>query len=93
MQKHYPISQAKNHLPAIIHAVEDGEAVELTRHGKPVAVLLSTAQYQDLIQPHINLWEAITSFRKSWSSSGLLENDEFSDIRDISKGRKVIFDI
>ncbi len=91
MQKHYPISEAKNHLPAIIHAVEDGEAVKLTRHGKPVAVLLSTAQYQDLIQPHIDLWEAVTSFRKS--SSDLLENDDFSDMRDISKGRKVTFDI
>jgi prevent-host-death family protein len=31
------IAQAKNRLPELIRAVEDGETVVITRHGKPVA--------------------------------------------------------
>ena len=31
------IAEAKNRLPELIRAVEDGENVVITRHGKPVA--------------------------------------------------------
>jgi antitoxin (DNA-binding transcriptional repressor) of toxin-antitoxin stability system len=31
------IAEAKNRLPELIRAVEDGEKVIITRHGKPVA--------------------------------------------------------
>jgi prevent-host-death family protein len=31
------IAEAKNRLPELIRAVEDGETVVITRHGKPVA--------------------------------------------------------
>jgi antitoxin (DNA-binding transcriptional repressor) of toxin-antitoxin stability system len=33
------IAEAKNRLPELIRAFEDGEAVVITRHGKPVAQL------------------------------------------------------
>jgi prevent-host-death family protein len=33
------IVEAKNRLPELIHAVENGEKVVITRHGKPVAQL------------------------------------------------------
>lgn len=33
------IAEAKNHLPELIRAVEAGEAVVITRRGKPVAQL------------------------------------------------------
>ena len=33
------IAEAKNRLPELIRAVEDGEKVVITRHGKPVAQL------------------------------------------------------
>jgi len=31
------VAQAKNRLPELIRAVENGESVIITRHGKPVA--------------------------------------------------------
>lgn len=34
------IAEAKNRLPEIIRAVEQGEAVIITRHGKPVAQIV-----------------------------------------------------
>ncbi len=90
MQKQYPISEAKNNLPAIIHGVENGSAIQLTRHGKPVAVILSTMQYQQLTKPRTNLWEDLASFRKSVAPSDLLtENDVFSKVRDQSQGRDI----
>jgi prevent-host-death family protein len=35
------VNQAKNQLSALIHAVEEGEEVVLTRHGKPVVRLVA----------------------------------------------------
>jgi len=33
------IAEAKSHLPQLVRAVEEGETVVITRHGKPVACL------------------------------------------------------
>jgi antitoxin Phd len=46
MERQFTIAEAKSRLPAIIHSVEDGPSVKLTRHGKPVAVLLSICEYE-----------------------------------------------
>jgi prevent-host-death family protein len=42
MEKQYAIVDAKNKLPSLIHSVETGQAVKLTRHGKPAAGILKT---------------------------------------------------
>ena len=42
------IAEAKNELPRLIHKTEQGEAVHITRRGKPVAVLLSEDEYNRL---------------------------------------------
>jgi len=34
------IAEAKNRLPELIRAVENGESVVITRHGKPVAQIV-----------------------------------------------------
>lgn len=36
-----PIFDVKNRLPYFIHLVENGETVQITRHGKPVARIVS----------------------------------------------------
>ena len=48
MEEQYTIADAKNKLPSLIHSVETGQAVKLTQHGRPVAVLLSIKDYQRL---------------------------------------------
>jgi len=48
MRKQFSINEAKNKLPAIIHYVEKGPFVELTRRETPVAVLLSIEEYERL---------------------------------------------
>ncbi len=40
------ISMLKNHLPEWVHLAETGQDIHITRHGKPVAVMISLAKYQ-----------------------------------------------
>ena len=51
MAKQYSISDARNNLPSIVKQVEYGPAVELTRRGRPVAVLISHKEYERLNPP------------------------------------------
>ncbi|HVH45404.1 MAG TPA: type II toxin-antitoxin system Phd/YefM family antitoxin [Labilithrix sp.] len=47
MRRRVSVAEAKNHLPALIHEVENSRrSVEITRRGKTVAVLLSSAAYE-----------------------------------------------
>ena len=40
------IAEAKNALTRLIYEAERGEAIHITRHGKPVAVLISADIYE-----------------------------------------------
>jgi prevent-host-death family protein len=57
------IAEAKNNLSHLIHQLEAGESIRLTRYGKPVAVMISEDQYQNLIAPNKNLNAAILNWR------------------------------
>jgi len=59
------IAEAKNQLTRLIHQAERGEAVHITRRGRPVAVLLSEAEYERLSRasPRFTFWEAIQAMR------------------------------
>jgi prevent-host-death family protein len=41
--KSVPIKDLKQHLAAVINDVESGEYIVVTRHGKPVALLVSSS--------------------------------------------------
>ena len=64
MGKSYSIAEARDNLAAIVHDVEETAAVELTRRGKPVAVLLSVDEYRRLAANKRDLWDAYTEFRR-----------------------------
>jgi prevent-host-death family protein len=78
-------------LTRLVHQAEQGQAIELTRHGRPVAVILSKKAYEDLAAGHRpSLSEAFEKFR-SWADLEAITEgrDEFEDVRDQSPGRKV----
>lgn len=54
-----PIHEAKNKLPHFIHLVEEGESLEITRHGKTVAFLVhqQTLPEQDRFSIALNHWK------------------------------------
>lgn len=62
------IAEAKNQLPRMVHEVETGETVHITRHGRPVAVLISEAEYARLSagsQGRKNIWDTIRDWRNT----------------------------
>ena len=75
-QRTYSITEAKDRLPALVHEAEtEKEPVRLTRRGKPVAVLVSEAEYQRLLsfKPKRTFYEAIQEFRASMTPKELEE--------------------
>ena len=59
MNDAYSIAEAKNNLSGLVHEAEQGRPVRLTRRGKPVAVLISTEQYERLSKPRKKIeWSA-----------------------------------
>lgn len=87
------IVNAKNNLSHLIHELDTEEMVQLTRHGKPVAVMMSEAHYKKLISPTQSLNTAILNWRE--------QQDELSDgfseetlhaIRAEAKGRDFSWD-
>jgi prevent-host-death family protein len=90
MLKRYSIAEARNKFTALIRRVEQDTAVELTRRGKPVAMIVSIQHYQQLQAEKIGFWQAFDAFRVKFDLEELdIQPDIFSDLRDDSPGREV----
>lgn len=63
MDDGHSIAEARNNLARLVHVAEDGEPVRLTRRGKPVAVILSVAEYERLRAAGDGLWDRLQRFR------------------------------
>ena len=87
MPEQYSISSARNRLPKLVHEVESGSAVELTRRGKPVAMLLSIEEYRRMRAGKPDFWEALSRFRKETDLEELGADEVWADVRDRSAGR------
>ena len=87
--RQYSIAAARNRLPAIVHDTERGTPAELTRRGKPVAVLISIQDYGRLTRGRPDPWEALESFRKTHDLEDLDAESVFANTRDRSPGREV----
>lgn len=84
----YSISQARAHLPTIIDQTEAGVEVELTRRGKPVAVVVPIKEYERLRAGRPSFAEAYRNFLEDHSLEELGLDDDFaSKVRDKSPGR------
>lgn len=69
-------SEAKTHLPEILDAVERGETVRITRHGRPIARLVPEARRR---QDEID--EAIANIRKLRRRTGSITREEILAFR------------
>ena len=89
MTKRYSIAEARDRFTFLIREAETEKGVEITRHGEPVAVLLSYRRYQRLSASQA-FWDSYNSFRETFDLSELaIEPEIFEDIRDTSPGREV----
>lgn len=90
MAQSYAIAEARANLPTLIAEVEAGVAVELTRRGKVVAVMISVAEYQRLRSKRVSFQVAYQEFLKRHSLAEVgVEPDFARKVRDRSPGRKV----
>ena len=76
----YTIAQAKLHLPSLVRLAEKDGCVELTRRGRPVAVILSIGEYHSLKSPPSNWWEKVQAFRAAVNLRYLLDTNIISEI-------------
>lgn len=84
------IAEARANLPTLIDEAEAGVAVELTRRGKVVAVMISVAEYQRLRSKRLSFQDAYRQFLKKHSLAEVgLEPDFARKVRDRGTGRKV----
>ena len=91
MAKQHSIAEARNSLPSLVRAAESGKAVELTRRGEPVAVLIGRRQYERLTMKHRGFSEAYGEFTQEVDLVELAINPDelFAGARDDSHGREV----
>jgi prevent-host-death family protein len=62
------VSEARQHLPAVIDRAQN-EAVTLVRYGRPAAVLLSPARYEQLLAAAENA-EDVAAFDEAMAEEG-----------------------
>ena len=61
------IAEAKNRLPELIRAVEEGKSVTITRHGKPVAQLNRAPAARS--KPQLGAMKDRIKFLPGWDES------------------------
>ena len=89
MKKKHAIASEGDNLAQLVHEVESGKTIEITRRGRTVAILLSSIEFARLSEGQSNLWADIELFRAEADFDSLAE--VFDDTRDFSKGREVDF--
>ena len=90
MPKRYSVADARSNLPRILHDVESGSDIELTRRGRSVAVLVSVHKYRRLSSGRPRFAEAYQAFLSRFSLGDCGVDDEFPDsLREKDEGRRV----
>ncbi|MSP72829.1 MAG: type II toxin-antitoxin system Phd/YefM family antitoxin [Myxococcales bacterium] len=88
MSKSISVAQARAELPNLLRDVERGETVEITRRGRPVAIVLSVGDYERLTAGRRAFADAYRAWRASVADEDLvLPQDYFRQLRDRSPGR------
>ena len=91
MTERYSIAEARRNLPKLVHEAERGKAVELTRRGESVAMLISRRRFEQLASNHSGFTETYRTFAENvdLAKLGLDPDQLFSEIRADTQGRDV----
>ena len=90
MAQRYSIAEARSRLPRIVDQAESGVEVELTRRGKPVAVLVSRREFERLQGKRVHFGDAYRAFLDTHSLREIGVDEGFAAAtRDRTPGRKV----
>ena len=88
MTDKHSIADARRNLPGLIREAEQGKTVELTRRGKPVAVLIGRSEFERLAAGRRGFRDAYDDFVTSVDVSALALNPDeiFEGVRDSTPG-------
>lgn len=90
MLKQVAIAEARDHFTSVVREVEKAAPIELTRRGRPVAVLMSIQEYRQLRAKQAGFWDAYTQFRDKFDLQELnILPETFANLRDQAPGREV----
>jgi prevent-host-death family protein len=90
MSQRYSIAEARSRLPSIVDQAEAGVAVELTRRGQLVAVLVSRREFERLRGKRVHFGDAYREFLERHSLREIGVDEDFAaSMRDTTIGRKV----
>jgi prevent-host-death family protein len=90
MSRRYSIAEARARLSDLVDQAEAGQAVELTRRGHPVAILLSVAEVARLRAERLRFADAYRAFLAQHPLAEVgIEGHLFARVRDRSPGRDV----
>jgi prevent-host-death family protein len=85
----YSIAEARSNLPKIVDEAEAGREVELTRRGKPVAVVVSLREFERMRGRRGRFGAAYEAFLESNALSEVGLDEDFAKfLRDRSPGRE-----
>lgn len=85
------IAQAREQFPRLIREVERGRAVEITRRGRPVAVLVSMDQHRRLAAGRESFEDLYGAWlRRVDRRAAGVRPSHFAKLRDRSPGRDVV---
>ena len=91
MARRYSIAEARSRLPTLVDEAQAGHEVELTRRGRPVAVLVSRDAFERLRGQRATFKDAYRAFLKHHAVEELGVDADFAvSARDTSRGRKVV---
>lgn len=85
LTERHSIADARRNLPSLVRDAENGETVEITRKGEPVAVLVSHREIERLASGRRGFGDAYGEFANAVGLSELaLDPDElFGDVRQV----------
>ena len=88
------IAEAKNNLPRLVHEVESGSTITLTRRGKPVAALISCSELKQLQDRRTRFSTAYAEFQNRYDLEDLTIDPDlvFSRSRDSSGGHEAVWE-
>jgi len=89
MFKRYSIAEARDQFARLVREGEKTSMVEITRRGKPTAVVISWREYQRLTLK-VNFWDRYFAFHQQFDLARLAIEPQISEgVRDQSPGRRV----
>lgn len=83
------VAEARQRFTELVRSVEHGRSLEVTRRGRPVAVLVSASEYARLAGSVGSFASALAAFRKRTDPKLLRGPDPFAKLREPGPGRDV----